>query len=66
MNMNICAITFKSANCQLLVYNLANLFHAYNLQHLGLTFAVFERRLIQHRIDCSASKMTYILCRVGR
>jgi len=32
------------------MYKLAHLFHAYNLQHL--IFAVFERRLIQYRIDC--------------
>jgi len=31
------------------MYKLAHLFHAYNLQHL--IFAIFERRLIQHRID---------------
>jgi len=29
--MNICASTFKSANCQLEMYKLARLFHAYNL-----------------------------------
>ena len=31
ISVKICASTFKSANCQLLMYKLAHVFHAYNL-----------------------------------
>jgi len=32
------------------MYKLAHVFHAYNFEHLIV--AVFERRFIQHWIDC--------------
>jgi len=38
----------------------AHVFHAYNLLHLF--FAVFERRLIQHWIDCMQFFFLYNIC----
>ena len=35
--MNICASTFKSANCQLYMYKLAHLFDASNIYSLEYT-----------------------------